>query len=609
MPPALQAYYSDYVTDASGHAVAGATVSLYPVSLFAPGVLPTDVPAQAPLATAVTDATGLFAFKGLPPDDYHILAQYVPAGGGAQTVWRYAVAVAPHEVARRAAVHGMGTALPRTLAKLLGGQPLTICCLGDGVTVGYNAVGTVGGGWVARLASRLAGAFPAAQVLRYDPTSYATSLDAPIPSWTAVSVQAGTGDGPISVINAGVTGDTVLRSLRRLSNVTAASWSPPPDCYLVALGLGEMTSDPTRAAAPSDFAGQLTGLVNLLRASGAEVVLLTPHANSAAPTLDLYAGAVRAVAAASGCGLVDLRELWLDHYDPAAPNDGYGAWLNTAAGDHTNPTDAGHQAMGDEVFKAFDAAGALPVRGPLGVGRAWEQVRLLNTSGLLTFTGGWAPQSGFQLAGLLASGREMQTSAPGDHITFKARFGELYMLCRRWHDGGQVTVTVDGALLGTVDLYRATPTSTSDLADYNGALAPQERVPLALGLSDSVHTVTLQLAATKNAASLGTVWRFDALELLRLRVGGLLVEGTEPLQMVQRGSVQMSLVNASQGIALITFPVPYNGAAPVVVAQSPDPAYYTAVSNVTPTGAQITLVQYAHNLVTDTRMVSWVAFG
>ncbi len=73
MAPALQAYYSDYIADATGHAVAGATVSLYPVGLFAPGELPVAVPAQAPLATATTDASGLFAFKGLPPDDYHVL--------------------------------------------------------------------------------------------------------------------------------------------------------------------------------------------------------------------------------------------------------------------------------------------------------------------------------------------------------------------------------------------------------------------------------------------------------------------------------------------------------------------------------------------------------
>ncbi len=538
-----------------------------------------------------------------------MLAQYTPPGGTAQTVWRYGVAVAPFEVAKRAAKHALGTAVPRALAKLVSGLPVTICCIGDGVTVGYNATGTVGGGWMARLATRLAGAFPTYQVTRYDPAGYGTTLDAAIPSWITAGVQAGSGGGAIGVINAGVTGDTALRCLRRLGDFTAVRWSPPPDVYVIALGLGETATDPTRTATATDFAGHLTGLVNALRADGAEIVLATPHANAAVATLDDYAAAVRGVAAATGCGLVDLRQLWLDHYDASAANDGYGTWLDTAAGDHTNPTDAGHQAIGDEVFKLFDAAGELPVHGPLGVGKEWEQVRLLNTSGLLAYTGAWSNASGFALAGLLASGQEKQTGTPGDRITFSARFGELYMLCRRWHDGGQVTVTVDGVPAGTVDLYRANPASTTDLADFNGAIAPQDRVALALGLADTVHTVTLQLAATKNAASSGTMWRFDALELLRLRQGGLAVEGSEPLQRVQCGAVAVVLAGAASGVALVTFPSAYNGAPPVVVAQSPNAAYYTAVSNVTATGCQIALVQYAHAAVTDTQTVSWIAFG
>ena len=61
------------------------------------------------------------------------------------------------------------------------------------------------------------------------------------------------------------------------------------------LGLGETTSDPTRAAAAADFAGHLTGLVNALRANGAEIALATPHANALVVTLDDYAAAVRAV--------------------------------------------------------------------------------------------------------------------------------------------------------------------------------------------------------------------------------------------------------------------------------------------------------------------------
>jgi len=631
----MRAYYSDYVTDATGHSVAGALVALYPATLFAPDAPPTDVPASPALATATTDAGGRFVFHDLPPDDYHVLVRYTPSGGAAQIGWRYDVAVAPAAEVARAAEHGLGGAAPRTLAKLFGGLPVTILCVGDGVTVGYNATGTVGGGWVARLAARLAAALPAATVARYDPNNYAATLDAPIASWTPVPVLppgGSTGAGgagsvgslgstgvfgsgqPIGVINAGVTGDTVLAALRRFANFTAAAWNPPPDCYVVDLGLVESGSDPARAATPADLAGQLTGLVNRLRAGGAEVVLCTPHREAAPLQNGLpagsYAAAVRGVAAATGCGLVDLYALWQGHLDAGAPNGGYGAWLDTAAGDATDPTDAGHAAIGDEVFRVFDPAGALPVRGPLGVGAQWEEARILNTSTLLTYTGAWTAHTGFALSELLASPREMRAATPGDRLTFSARCSELYMLCRRWHDGGQVRVTIDGADYGVVDLYRASPASTVNLTDLEGALAPQDRVPLALGLPDAPHSVTLQLMATTNPAARGTLWRFDALEIQRLRQGGLAVEGVEPLGRLQRGAVTIALAGAPSGAATAVFPVPYTGAVPpTVIAQSPDPAYYTVVGQVGATGATITLVQASHTAVTDTQVVSWLAFG
>nr|MDQ2829126.1 hypothetical protein [Chloroflexota bacterium] len=61
--------------------------------------------------------------------------------------------------------------------------------------------------------------------------------------------------------------------------------------------------------------------------------------------------------------------------------------------------------------------------------------------------------------------------------------------------------------------------------------------------------------------------------------------------------------------ATVTFPRPYPSAPPVVVAQSPNPAYYTVVGAVSATSATITLVQYAHTPVTDSQTVPWLAFG
>ncbi len=613
MPYAL-GVYSDVVVNANGQPVAGATVSLYSTGAWTNGVLPTGsppspAPAAPAVASATTDGTGSFAIRQLPPDDYHVLAAYTPPGGSAVAQWRYNVSVQPAGAGIRQAKRGLGAGLSRTLGKLASGQGATILCAGDGVTVGYNATGTVSGGWVARLASRLAGAFPNAAVVRYDPTNYGTTLDAAIPSWTAVGVQSGSA-GTIGVINAGVTADTCLRAIRRLANFTAPAWYPPPDCYVVSLGLAEMGSGATQAATASDYQAALLGLVSLLRANGAECLILTPHAGPA-PVLggafDDYCNAARAVAIATGSSLVDVRQLWLDHYDPAAPNDGFGTWLSTAGGDHINPTDAGHLAIGDEVFRAFDVLAELPLYGRLGAGLETERVLLLNAVPTpLAFTGTWAALAQANNY----SGRDYTTSTAGDRIDFSARFTDLYMVARRWKDAGQVTVTVDGALVGTVDLYRANPASTGDVADVNTALVPRERIPLIAGLADAVHTVRLQLAATKNAASSGFVWRFDAIELLRLRQAGQAVESDAPLQKVQSGVVNVNLAASSSGSLALTFPQPYSSPPRVLVTPAFGTFDYVAyITSPTATAVTIGAGRRDGTNATATVPVHWLAIG
>src|ERR687883_730106 len=147
----VQGVYSDVVEDGTGRPVPGAAVALYPVSSFGVGVLPSSVPGFAATATATTDASGSFSLRGLPTDDYHVLVQYTPPGGTPLTLWRYNVPVGPAGLALRSYKGRLGAAIPRTLAKLLAGGTVTICCIGDGVTVGYNATGTVSGGLGGRL--------------------------------------------------------------------------------------------------------------------------------------------------------------------------------------------------------------------------------------------------------------------------------------------------------------------------------------------------------------------------------------------------------------------------------------------------------------------------
>ena len=533
MGKAYLAYFSDYVLAVGAVGgypvpVAGAQVTCYPVGAFAQGTLPGGgTVAAPPLATAITDATGRFTFPALPPDDYHLLIAYTPPGGSAVATWRYNVPVASAAVGRMALSGARGACLGGTLGRLAAGLGVTILCLGDDTTVGYNATGTVAGGWVALFAAALAAAYPRATILRADPNGYAVTVDGPIPGWSTATVQVGTGGQTITVVNSGVRGDTVLRALRRFAGLIG-SW-PAADCLVVALGQAEgLASDTQRYAPPADFAGHLESLVNVARTyTNAELLLCTPHGSTAA-NLDDYAAAVRGVAARLRADLCDWRGLWLDRYLAGGLNDGYDPWL-AAATSHLFPTDAGHAAMATELAGHFAPAGIIPVAGAMpGAGKGYETVRVPYSSGQVGLQGsGWAAHGGYQGAALNSSGGqfEIATNHAGDSATIGGRFVDLAMLCRRWSDCGQVGVSVDGGPSQTVDLYRGYPTSTTDLADANGASAPQDRVILAHGLQDSAHTVVVTLLAGRNAASSGQLLAAGepgagTLAAVRVRGGG-----------------------------------------------------------------------------------------
>jgi lysophospholipase L1-like esterase len=605
--------YSDVVVSAAGVPVPGALVTMYAVSNWGNGVLPTgSPPSPSPSGSAfgsvVTDSTGSFSFRGVPVDDYHVLVSYTPPGGAAVVTWRYNIAVGPEGTVARAVKRGLGAGLARTLSKLAQGQGATILCVGDGVTVGYNATGTVSGGWVALLCQKLAAAFPTSSVVRYDPSSYGVTSDAPIPGWSAVGVQSGTFQ-TINVVNSGVTGDTCLRAIRRLGNFTAPSWYPPPDCYIVSLGAMEVASGNTQQATAADFESGLIGLLSLLRANGAEAVVMTPATN-VAPVLggvfDDFANAARAAAIATGSSLVDVRQAFLDQYNPAFGNDGFGTWMNTGGGDHINPTDAGHAAIAAEVFKAFDVLSELPLYGRLGPGLDVERVLILNTSAVITFTGTWAALAQANNY----SGRDYTSSTVGDHLDFSARFTDLYLIARRWKDAGQLTVTVDGALVGVIDLYRANPVNTSDVGDFNTAVVPRDRIPLISGLADVVHTVRLQVAATHNASSSGFACRIDAIEMLRLREAQQVVESVAPLQLVQSGVVNVNLAASSSGSLAQIFPVAYNNPPQVFVTAAQGTYDYIAfISAPTKTAVTIGAGRRDGSAVTATIPVHWLAIG
>ena len=610
---AFLAYYSDYILGYGGVPVSGAAVSCYPASAFAVGTLPVGgTPGVAATLSGSTDPTGLFTFPGVPPDDYHLLIQYTPPGGAPIVVWRYFVPIHAADAIRRIIAAPRAACLPLTLARLSAGASVTLFCLGDDSTVGYNATGVTAGGWVALLAQQLASLYAQSSIVRQDPTNYAATVDGPIPGWSSTVLQSGSNGQTITLVNAGVKGDTVLRALRRFANLTA-SW-PAADCLIVALGQGEsLSSDQQRYVLPADLASHLESLVNVARTlTSAELLLCTPFVSTAG-NLDSYADAVRSVAARTRADLCDLRQLWLDRYVAGGPNAGYDPWLNTGVSG-LFPTDQGHAAIAAELAKHFTPSLALPyAAAPYGAGKVYELVRMPYSSSQVALNGaGWAARS-VALAALNSSGGsfDIATNHAGDLVTVKGRFVDLSMLCRRFSDCGQLGVSVDGGTQATVDLYRGYPTSTTDLADANGAQAPQDRVLLAHGLSDTVHTVVVTLLASKNPLSSGTNWRLESLELGRWRKHGYEVEADSPQTRVQAGAVAVPVAAASSGFIAVTFPTPFpaQSTSPTVVATCQDAAYYAAASGVSVTGFTIVAVRRDGASVTATPVCSWIAIG
>lgn len=628
MTRAYQAYFSDYVCSPSGAAVAGATVNLYLAAQFNVPPFPTGSTAAVPIASAITDASGFYAFDHLIPDDYYLQVSQPQASGVPLIAWKYQVPIFTYEETRRTRQRTLAAPLARTLSRLHGGQNVLICCVGDSVTVGFNSSQTTATSYVAVFAQGLAALYPAATVLRLDPQAFGTTSDAAIPAWTTIPIQQpASATQTITVANCGVSGDTCLRVMRRFANLSANGL---PDLVTVFLGVNDsLPSDATKYVDALSFEAHLAALCRQMRDQlGSDLLLLTPHTNNV-PNLDAYADATRAVAAAARCGLVDLRRLWLDHADPAATPTPFGVWLDPTPGNATHPSDLGHQAIAAELLRPFAVSlevplGAGPTPAALGAGKTAEAVRIpWETAGLtpatLSFHGtGWQAHSGFALQNLLASsnaagaGEEFFTGHPGDTLTFSARCIEVAMLCRRWQDSGAISVAVDGVLTTPfLDMYRAYPAAVSDLTDYNGAVAPQDRLVLARGLSDAVHSVTLTLLAGKNAASSNTYWRFDGIDLLRQRPHGYQVEALEPLSVLLRGAVTISLASQAYGSATVQFarPFPMQGGVPTVVASTTNVNYFAVVGALTAQSVQIFLVRRDGAAVTDAQTVLWLAVG
>jgi len=630
-----RAYISDTILDGSGKPVVGAAVTLLRANDF------TTPPAADPgsnyyLGSTVSGAGGSFAFDHLVPDDYHVMVQ-----NGGQTVFRYFVSALPVDMAELRETRGRSLA-PRTLSRLLAGEDVIIYAVGDNVTVGYNATGTVSGAWLNRLGVLIGQQLaPSAEVIRYDPGSYGTLSDGPITGFSGPAViqpASGGSSQLIQMVNCGVKNDTVLRVLRRAdTNVVSPAYGPV-DLFLIQLGLNDSwTPDGERFVDPDTFARGMRALVEVIRTSyfQAEIALLTPACSSQPDagnggsisagtyTLEQYAMGIRRAALDLGVALVDIRQLFADRLDTDEANfsqdDGYGSWLSTSGNNHTNPTDAGHQAIAEEVFKLFGTPGLAmgrPMRvqpaGPIDWYKNAETCRLESNHPALLYAGGhWATYTPSALADLYFSAAGLQRShTSGDTVTVKDRMLDFALLTRHGPDCGQIEVSVDGGPSVTLDLYRGVPSDISD-ATADGSVYPMELFWLARGLSDAIHTVVITVLGAKDSSATDSYVYVDGVSYTRAAYAARRLETmADANARLQYGSFSISVIAAQSGVTTITFPSAFrNNTAPVVLAVTGDNNWYCSVQNASAASADIHIQHRDGTNATATIGGTWMAVG
>ncbi len=156
-------------------------------------------------------------------------------------------------------VSATGAEESRVVQKLKAAQPVKIVCLGDSVTGVY----------------------------------YHTGGRRAYPEMLEIAIESAWPKGKVSVINAGISGNTTADGLKRFDNDVL---SHQPDLVTVMFGLNDMVRVPI-----AEFEANLAEFIRRCRAGGAEVLLCTPNSvidTSPRPIARLveYCGAVKRVA-------------------------------------------------------------------------------------------------------------------------------------------------------------------------------------------------------------------------------------------------------------------------------------------------------------------------
>lgn len=215
---------------------------------------------------------------------------------------------------------------------------------------------------------------------------------------------------------------------------------------------------------------------------------------------------------------VEGFEAVADHYGVPSINVGWIAAQMLLQGeiewdhfsvDSCHPTDLGYALYTDAIVEFLralrDAAdGVAPqphaLREPLDA-ENWENARLLPHADCELSTG-WRRETAPHFAGYWNFPDMIVADRPGDSISFRFRGTDFGLYHVIGPDSGMIEVVVDGASLGTRDLWDPWCTYYRSACHF-----------LASGLADSEHDVVIRIAAERNAQSSGSAVRLGFVTL------------------------------------------------------------------------------------------------
>ena len=169
-------------------------------------------------------------------------------------------------------------------------------------------------------------------------------------------------DLEIEVIGAGISGNKVPDLQRRLQRDVL---DKAPTIVVIYIGINDVWhSKNGRGTSKQDYRAGLQDIIGKIQSAGGRVVICTPSvigektdgSNSLDGMLEEYAGISREVAGQTGCQVIDLRKVFLEHLKTANPDN---AERNILTTDGVHLNGAGNQFVADQMQKGLKLGGKI----------------------------------------------------------------------------------------------------------------------------------------------------------------------------------------------------------------------------------------------------------